>query len=377
MSPEFVCHPSVFALSDTYQIIVPVKSEMLFWVTVGNMKYCDHSNGILRSSTLVHRVEVPMKELDQAKRYTVCYRKIIDRKPYFPESEPVVELSYDFKPLEAGKPIKLFHISDSHGKVEEAIAAGNASFKEGPDLLILNGDIANHSGSFENISMIYKIASGITEGRVPVIFSRGNHDMRGAMAEQLAEYTPTSNGLSYFTFRLGELWGMVLDCAEDKSDTNAEYGGTVCCHEYRLAETRFIKEVIAKSEYNSADVKHKIVVCHIPFTSKNTDNNGEFDIENDIYDEWVRLIGDSIKPDLLIAGHFHICRTVLPKNDTDCRGQSFPVIIGAKPATLSGKRGFTGTAINFSTEKISARFTDNTGASQTAAEFKKQGDALL
>ena len=36
---EFLCHPTVFAIGDTYQIITPVKSEMLFWVKIGDKKY--------------------------------------------------------------------------------------------------------------------------------------------------------------------------------------------------------------------------------------------------------------------------------------------------------------------------------------------------
>ena len=129
-----------------------------------------------------------MTALDSAKEYTVCYKKMLDRKPYFPESEETVEYTYSFQPVEAGSPIKLYHVSDSHGKVDEAIAAARAAFGEETDLLVLNGDISDHSSSVENISMIYRIASGITGGTRPCVYSRGNHDMRGAFAEHLADH---------------------------------------------------------------------------------------------------------------------------------------------------------------------------------------------
>ena len=165
---EFLCHPTVFALGDSYQIITPVKSEMLFWVRVGDKNYYDHSNGVMRSATMVHKVVVPMTALDSVKEYTVCYKKILDRKPYFPESEEAAEYTYSFRPVEAGRPIKLYHVSDSHGRVDEAIASAKTAFGEETDLLVLNGDISNHSSSVENISMIYRIASGITGGTRPL-----------------------------------------------------------------------------------------------------------------------------------------------------------------------------------------------------------------
>ena len=91
--PEFKTCPAVFAVGTDYQIMVPVKSDVLFWVTINGKDYFDHSNGIIRSSTRLHRVTVPSAELDRAGEYTVSYRKIIDRKPYFPETEsPVLSL---------------------------------------------------------------------------------------------------------------------------------------------------------------------------------------------------------------------------------------------------------------------------------------------
>ena len=71
--PEFKTCPAVFAIKNDYQIMVPVNSDLLFWVTVGDKKYYDHSNGIIRSSTRMHRVNVPMSELDKAGEYTVSY----------------------------------------------------------------------------------------------------------------------------------------------------------------------------------------------------------------------------------------------------------------------------------------------------------------
>ena len=44
------------------------------------------------------------------------------------------------------------------------------------------------------------------------------------------------------------VWGLILDCGEDKADTSIEYGSTVCFHEFRLRETEFIHSVIENAE---------------------------------------------------------------------------------------------------------------------------------
>ena len=52
----------------------------------------------MRSINEIHRVQVPIKELDELKEYTVCIRPIIERKPYFTETEKVLEKTYKFYP---------------------------------------------------------------------------------------------------------------------------------------------------------------------------------------------------------------------------------------------------------------------------------------
>ena len=143
--PEFKTCPAVFAVKNDYQIMVPVKSDLLFWVTVDGKNYYDHSNGIVRSSTRMHRVNVPTSVLDKAGEYTVTYRKIIDRKPYFVETEEPVSATYSFRPVPASGDIKIYHLSDTHGKFDMPSKTATY-FGDDLDLFILNGDLPDHSG---------------------------------------------------------------------------------------------------------------------------------------------------------------------------------------------------------------------------------------
>ena len=344
--------PSVFAVNKNYQIFVPAASPSLMWVKVGDKCYYDHSNGILRSNTILHKVTVPLKALDEAGEYTVCTRKIIERKPYFPTAEDVVEATYKFRPLR-GDSFRVYHISDSHNMIEQPVAACE-NFGD-IDLLVLNGDVPNHSGAIENFMSIYEISGRITKGEIPVIFSRGNHDMRGFYAENIADYTPT-DGRSYFTFRLGSLWGIVLDCGEDKPDTSEEYGGTICCHEFRLEQTEFIKNVIAnaENEYLAEGITHRVVIAHNPFTKA---IGAPFDIERELFSEWARLLKDEIKPEVFLSGHFHALCVEYPCADTDALGHPCPIVIGGLPKHKEDY--FGGAGFDFSPDEINVTFTDN------------------
>ncbi len=345
--------PAVFAVGDTYQIMAPVENSSLMWVRIGEKCYYDESNGIMRSFSKIHKITVPMDELDAAKCYTVCEREIIDRKPYFPETKDVAEKTFIFRPVGTSQ-IRAYHIADAHNMTVEPIKAAEA-FGE-IDFLILNGDIVNHSGDLQNFETIFQIAAGITHGNIPVVFSRGNHDMRGIYAERLTDYMPGDRGNSYYTFRLGGIWGIILDCGEDKDDSHPEYGHTICCHGFREKQRKYIKSVIhnAKEEYLQEGVSHKIVVVHNPFTKMHPE---PFGIEKEIYLEWSELLKDFIKPDVMICGHLHYTAVFKPGCEQDDLGQPCTVVIGSAP----GKGYFAGTGFLFEKDGIEITFTDSEG----------------
>ena len=353
---EFKTAPAVFAVGNEYQIMVPVKSEVLFWVTVGDQAFYDHVNGIMRSAVRVHTVHVPMQVLDRVGAYTVHYRKIIDRKAYFPESEDEVSATYPFYPVPTNRPVHVYHLSDTHGNfIHPAAAAGY--FGDGTDLLILNGDIPDHSGNLENFDLIYELCEAITGGSRPVVFSRGNHDMRGFYAEQLSSYSPTDHGNSYYTFRVGNVWGMVLDAGEDKPDGHEAYGHTNVCHTFRLAQTEFIKRVIenAETEYAAEGITHRLVIAHHPFSCERRE---PFNIEYDIYRTWIELLGTHVKPHILLSGHIH--HTLFkPEGGTLDEAHAVPVVVGVCRRSENKQLvGYTGAALTLLADRIKVEFTN-------------------
>lgn len=347
--------PAVFAVGEEYQIMVPVNSSCTMKIVCGEREFFDHSNGALRSNTKVHRVILPMSVLNCARKYTVVLRKVIDRKPYFPETLEEESYDYEFKPVQGTK-LRIYQIADAHGKSE---LASLAALKAGEiDALVLNGDIPNHCGDFENVMTIYKIAEKVTGGTIPCIFSRGNHDARGYLAEEYADYTPTNYGKSYYSVKLGHVWMLIIDCGEDKDDGSIEYGNTVACHPFRIEETAYIESVIknAQHEYLASDVTQRIVVCHVPFSKRQP---APFDIEEGIYTYWMQLLREHIKPDVMLCGHKHACEYHEPGGEYDDLGQCSPIIVGAK----FDDNSYTGTYLEFDGEnrEILMSFTDSNG----------------
>lgn len=345
--------PAVFAVHNTYQIMVSVTRESLFFVKVGDKCYYDHSNGIMRSLSPLHRVTVPMEELDKAGEYTVCVRPLIERKPYFTETEEVWERSFKFYPVPENN-VRFYHLADTHSQVEGPTVAAKTFGKI--DFLILNGDIIDHSGDPEKFDNIYQICSNITGGNIPTVFSRGNHDLRGNFAEKFAEYTPNFKGKTYYTFRLGSIWGILPDCGEDKADHRSEYGFTIACHPFRLEQTEWIKQIIENknTEYLAPGVKTRLVISHVPFTEKHEE---PFNIEEDTYTLWAKLIKENIKPDLMICGHTHINEIRPIGHERDNFVQPCPLVVA------SGKYGsvIVGTGFEFKEDGIEVTFTNSEG----------------
>jgi predicted phosphodiesterase len=345
--------PAVFAVENEYQIMVNTTRAALFSVLVEDEEYFDESNGILRSISNMHRVCVPMEALDRAGKYTVRVRPLVERKPYYTECEELLEFVFPFYPVPA-KNVRAYHIADAHNRRTMPVNAAK-TFGE-IDLLILNGDVIDHSGDPSKFDNVYDICERLTHGSKPVVFSRGNHDMRGNYAERFAEYTPNANGNTYYTFRLGGLWGILMDCGEDKLDHFPEYGHTVCCKQFRRRQTAFLHRVIANKEreYAAPGVTHRLVISHVPFTVRFQE---PFNIEEETYTEWARLLREEVKPDVMICGHVHQIGVWEKGGERDGFGQPCDVVVASRPE----KERWMGGGFVFG-DSVEVTFTDSNGA---------------
>lgn len=350
------CLPTVFAVEDNYQISVLCEGSSLVWIKIGEEVYCDEVGGVMRSLHNIHRITVPMAVLDKAGEYTVFSEEMIERKSNFPKTNPEAPQTFKFKPVSCGKAVKAYHISDAHSRIEAPKKAAE-NFGEF-DFLILNGDIPDNSCKIENIENVLVLSGEISKGEIPVVFSRGNHDMRGTYAEYFCDMMPSSNGKSYYTVRLGGIWMLILDGGEDKLDIHAEYNNTIRCHAFRKRETEFINKILEKGDFNASDITHKLVISHLSFT--HTSANPEFAIEEETYSLWGKLLKEELKPDLMICGHHHVNRIYPVGGDFDNANQPCTLVLASE---VKGDY-FAGTGFEFG-DNITVTFTGNDGSRET------------
>ena len=338
--------PAVFAVENEYQILVPVTKPSLMWVRVGEQCFYDHANGVLRSKCKVHHMTVPAVVLEEAGGYTVCERRIPHRRAYCSRPDPVVETTFDFYPVPRKDP-RAYMIADAHNRVAEPIRAAR-TFGDF-DFLIFNGDVPENSDSIRSLMTVFRINDALTGGTKPLLFTRGNHDLRGRYAEEYAQFVPSDNGRFYYSFRLGSVSGVLLDCGEDKPDDHPEYGGTICCHHFRQAQTRFLESCAPDGEAQT-----RLVIVHSPFTMQ---FHAPFNIEEDTYAYWSKLLRVNVKPDAMLCGHTHTMEIVQNGSAGDHLGQPCAVVIGSKP-----KAGYyAGAGFTFREQAIDVVFTDSDG----------------
>ena len=345
--------PAVFAVHDQYMIMIRTEENCFFSLQIGEHAFCDAVNGIVRSGSLIHTLYVPKALLDRTGHYEITLTHVPHREAYYNAPGESCTYAYDFTPVPE-KDARAFFLADTHWFWEAPI---NACKAYGPiDFLMLGGDVLCECELDTDWDRVLILTDALTKGRIPTVFIRGNHDMRGTSAERLDGFMPKAQNRTYYTVRLGDIWALVLDCGEDKLDSCIEYGGTVCCHPFRMEQTAFIQDVIARadSEYLAPGVRHKWVLCHHPFSIRQP---VPFDIEQDTYTQWGQLLRDHVQPEAMLCGHTHfLCASPMHSPD-DSLGQCAPLLTGS--AHRDDYQA--GVGLHFTPEGTTATFIDSDG----------------
>ncbi len=355
--------PVVYAVGTDYQIFFYVGRSAYARLKVGSAVFDDAVCGVMRSAPGLRRITVPQAALHEAGGYTLCLQRIRERKSYWTETIGTKETFYSFFPVPEQGPVRAYMLGDAHGDAARTLAAAENAGDF--DFLIVNGDI-NESVSLRHLAPAHNIAAALTGGSRPVVYARGNHELRGAVSELLPQYIPTQNGNTYYTFRLGSVWGIVLDCGEDKPDDHGEYGGYARFHPFRLAQTDFLRRVVkhAKTEFNAPGVTTRIAVVHTQFPCV---QEPTFDIERPLYQRWCDLLG-KMGTDVILSAHAHrFC--VLRPGDAGLRLKTpCPLVVGAEHT----KEHIGGTCFTFLPDQIQVAFATSDGSAAAPVTLQKE-----
>lgn len=351
------CKPAVFVVGSSYEFLFNLNAYGLCYVQIGDAIYHEECTGVLPSERLTVKIRVPQTVLDEAKGYTVLYRATQERKSYFSTFQPMETQSFAFRPLTKTEDIHIYHIADVHYHFDEAKKMASY-FGNDTDLFVFNGDIGEVETE-ENFLEVCDLVGEIAQGEIPVLFVRGNHDTRGRLAELYPKYFPVEKGKTYFSFEIGCLNGVVLDCGEDKPDNHREYDASESVpealrggnrfHAYREEETAFLKQT-------SLNTQEKIpfAVSHICPERVASVAGGPFDIERDIYRQWIAEL-ERMQIRFLLSGHFHTAYVMHKGDERSFLPHEYPVVVGSV-CTREGK--LQGAAITLNKRSMIVRITD-------------------
>ena len=351
------CNPCVFVIGREYEILVLTNENGLVSIRIGDKTFYEENSGALSTEKRHAKIRVPMTLLDTEKKYTVTFRKSVNRRAYYSLLGESEQAEYSFKPLTKADGINIYHISDVHYRFD--IAKKTASYFGGDlDLLVVNGDIGEVE-TVENYREVAKFVGDVTSGSIPTVFVRGNHDTRGHLAELYTDYFPADGKKTYFTFDIGVLHGIVYDCGEDKTDDHTEYGGVNIFEQFRRSQTEFFKSLEPSD-------KLTIAIGHICPAQPTSEKVCEFDIDGEVYSEWISEL-ERVNTSFMLCGHIHRAY-VLEKNDPrSLRPHNFPVIVGS--ACYFDKNEIWGTAIRIENGKAKICFTDSSRSVTEAHEI--------
>ncbi len=268
-------------------------------------KYFSSANGKKRIDT-VHNVRIDGLERGKKYRYRVFSEEVLGTEGHYQvfygktasskvyKAEPLT-----FRTLDHSKDKVSFRVvNDIHG--DAARLTKLLANIEDDDFVFLNGDMTTYMGSEAQIFEGYMDAAvAATNSGKPLFFGRGNHETRGHFTEEFLKYFPTSTGMTYYTFRQGPAFFIVLDSGEDKPDGDVEYHGLADFDAFRARQAEWLKGVVASDEFRSAPVK--IVFVHIP-PGRTIPSVWHGEVH---FKKLFAPILNSASIDLILSGHLH------------------------------------------------------------------------
>ena len=189
------------------------------------------------------------------------------------------------------------------------------------DMFLFNGDmvsICDNEAQLFNGFMDKAVE--LFASSLPMYYCRGNHETRGAMAPYFKDYFNPKAEELFYMFRQGPVCFIVLDCGEDKPDSDVEYYGITAYDDYRTLQAEWLKTAVQSDLYKNAPFK--VVVCHMP-------PFGGWHGESEIARKFIPIL-NAASPDVYLCGHLH----EYLRNDAGNEGVNFPVIVNSNNTLL-------------------------------------------
>lgn len=228
--------------------------------------------------------------------YEVVATRVVRLNAYWPDKGLDVRSGpHQFTTFDRNSPSVSFSVvTDTHedrGRIEQL----NETIDWGTtDFLVHTGDAFHWIDSEEHLfsAWLRPTVAGLAHTK-PLIFARGNHELRGPFARRLFDYVPTPEGRFYYARDAGPVHLMVLDTGEDKPDDTNVYAELNQTAPYRAQELEWFRQHVATTARVS-EAPFRVIVMHQPQWGWLADGP----------DAWVET-ANAAGVDLVIAGHRH------------------------------------------------------------------------
>ena len=324
-SPPVVGHTT----PDNTTITWAVNGPSTAWVEYGatpalGLSQVPTAAGLRPYEALVQQVHLAGLKPDTRYYYRSCSCAIDYNNAYDVERGETVKSSVgSFKTLHpTGETASFVIWNDTHDHQDTLTALHEQTSAIKPDFLFINGDISNQIASEKEAVDLYLNPYGLPFAQnYPMLFSRGNHDVRGAAARELPRFVAVPDNEFHYSFRHGPLGILVLDTGEDKPDSHPVYAGLNDFDGYRSVQQQWLEREIEKPHFR--DAPFRVLFCHIPLWWKE-DKEGWYCPDGRA--KWHDLL---VKAgiQLVVSGHTHEAAH-LPPDDR----HPYHQLIGGGPA---------------------------------------------
>jgi predicted phosphodiesterase len=288
----------------------------------GNYRFIRNSyDGIVNGGGTLHKIRIEGLEPGVKYNYKISSVQILKYqayKIYYGDTLTGKAVGFSTMPLKPEK-INFGVINDVHENAAKLASYLKRGKTAEEDLFFFNGDMVDYLQDSEQLFKGFiDTASVYFAAKNPFWFIRGNHETRGFIARDLKSFFDYKDDRFYYSFDMGTVHFVVLDCGEDKPDNNRYYYGLADYDSYRLAELEWLKNEVKSYAFKNAS--RRIVMVHMPIIKENKQAYG------------MKFLADHFGPvlqntgiDLMISAHTHRTAYYEPANS----GFGYPVLVNS------------------------------------------------
>jgi len=241
------------------------------WVEYGISK----NNLNLRAQTIIdgqivcnnkhHKVRLNNLKEGATYYYRVCSKEILIYEAYKKIfGLTAASVIHSFKvPASTNNKFSALVFNDLHKNKDLLTDLSGQVSGVNPDFIIFNGDCIDDPKSENQVlDFLTYINKQLNGSEIPLIFLRGNHEIRNAYSLQLREVIDYIGNKTYGAFNWGDTRFVFLDCGEDKPDSTWVYYGLNNFDKLRKDQVSFLTQELNSKNFKKAS--KKILLHHIP-----------------------------------------------------------------------------------------------------------------